>query len=467
MPSPTTLPLSDIIDIIVTVVSGGASGPDFNVGMILDNTGAIPIVGTSPRIRLYTAGSWSTAMITDGFTTASDAYLKAGLYFSSVSQPQNLYVGSKDISVGGVSSVTIAAGGTGYSVAETLTLATSSATYKVTAVDSVGAVIDGYLLTSGSGGSVSIVSGVATTASAAGSGCTLYVNAVGPETYVQALAACRAAQYNWFGLCCVGATDSDKALIEAWAQSAAPDAQYFLHSASPTVAGGVTGNLFATSYAASYSKTCGIYSTQQGGTAPNNAHAAAAMMGLAMGLNTALANSAFTLDNKTLVGIIPEPVSETQLSYIDSVGGNVYVNRQNAYNVVNHGRVFAPNTFYDQILYRAYLSSLIQYNVMNVLTSSPKVAQTDAGQQRLIHAVDQAAQQMVDMGYIAPGTWTGQTILGISDGTVLPMGFLCQSQPYTSQSSGDRAARNAMPIYLCLIEAGAVQSIVIQVLAQI
>ena len=463
--NPSTLPLGDVIDVVVSVVSSGASGPNFNIGLILDNSGVIPTVGANSRMRLYTAGSWSTAMITDGFSASSAAYVAAGLYFAQKPQPQNLYVGTKDLSAGGVISATINAGGSGYSVGETLTLATSGATFKVTNISSTGAVTDGYLLTEGTGGS--IATGVASTVSGSGSGCTFNVTAVGPESYVQALAACRAANYNWYGFACIGAQDSDMLAVAAWAQSASPAVQYFVHTDDSAVVGGITGNLFAQLFALSCSNTCGIYATTQQNSFPNNVHAASALMGLAMGLNTTLANSAFTLDNKTLVGIATEPVSETQLQYIDGVGGNVYVNRQNAYNVVNHGRVFSANMFYDQVLYRAYLSSLIQFNVMNVLTSSPKVAQTDAGQQRLIHAVNQAAQAMVNMGYVAPGVWDGPTILNLEAGDPVPTGFLSQSQSYTQQSAANRSARQAMPIYLTLIEAGAVQSLTVGVYVQV
>jgi hypothetical protein len=52
-------------------------------------------------------------------------------------------------------------------------------------------------------------------------------------------------------------------------------------------------------------------------------------------------------------------------------------------------------------------------------------------------------------------------------GTALPNGYLVQSPRYNTMSKADIAARKSPPIYVALIEAGAVHFVTIQVLVQV
>jgi hypothetical protein len=122
--------------------------------------------------------------------------------------------------------------------------------------------------------------------------------------------------------------------------------------------------------------------------------------------------------------------------------------------------------FFDQILNLDMLASNIQYAVMNVLTSVPKIPQTDAGQQLLIQAVEAACDQMVSNGNIGSGIWEGQTILDLTSGTALPQGYLVQSPKYNTMSKADIQARKSPPIYVAIIEAGAVHFVTIAVVVQ-
>ena len=124
-------------------------------------------------------------------------------------------------------------------------------------------------------------------------------------------------------------------------------------------------------------------------------------------------------------------------------------------------------TFFDQILNLDILAANIQYAVMNLLTSVPKIPQTDAGQQLLIQAVESACSQSALTGFIAPGTWEGQTILGLSKGDALPSGYLVQSPKYSTLTQAQIASRTAPPIYVAIIEAGAVHFVTIAVLVQV
>jgi hypothetical protein len=94
------------------------------------------------------------------------------------------------------------------------------------------------------------------------------------------------------------------------------------------------------------------------------------------------------------------------------------------------------------------------------------VPQTDVGQTQLIHAVNTACDDMATTGFISPGTWEGVQVLNLTPGTPLDRGYVAQSQSYVVQSQADRDARKGMPIYVCIIESGAIHYVTIGVYVQ-
>ena len=138
-----------------------------------------------------------------------------------------------------------------------------------------------------------------------------------------------------------------------------------------------------------------------------------------------------------------------------------------AYEGLTYPGVLESGLYFDQVLFRAMLVALIQTNVMNAIVSVPKIPQTDAGEQQLISQVDLACAEMSVIGYIGPGVWDGLPVLKLKTGTGVATRLLNQAQSFTQQSGGDRAARKAMPIYCCYIEAGAAQTVQIQVYVQV
>ncbi|HLH04949.1 MAG TPA: DUF3383 family protein [Bryobacteraceae bacterium] len=286
-----------------------------------------------------------------------------------------------------------------------------------------------------------------------------------PETPLQALQACRAASPNWWACLVTDAVAADHEAIAAWIQAATPQSCYFYTTSDANVLSGATGNVASVLQAGGYSRVFGVYSTTQGGAAPNNAYAAAAAMGVAMGSNTGLANSYFTLKFKPLTGVVAEPLTNSQITALEALNINLYLSYANTYTWLEQGQV-ANGQYLDEILNLDMLSSDIQYSLVNLLISQPSIPQTNAGESQLIAAVHQACDNAVSRGFIAPGVWEGQTILNLSAGTALPKGYLVQSDTFANQSAGDRAARKAMPIYVALIEAGAMHSITVGVYVQ-
>lgn len=285
------------------------------------------------------------------------------------------------------------------------------------------------------------------------------------ETVVQALTACRAASSQWYACLSTTGAAADHTAVALWAESVTPQTVYFFTTADTAVLNNTAGNVLLTLQAANYKRSFGIYATTQAGAAPNNAYAAAAAMGVAMGRNTGLANSNFTMKFKQLVGVVAESLTQTQITNIQAANGNLYLSYANVYTWLEQG-VTSSGQFLDETIGLDVLASDIQYSAANLLISTPAIPRSNAGQAMLLGAVNAACDRAVDRGFIAPGIWSGQTVLNLTAGQALPKGYMTQSQSFNVQSAGDRAARKAMPIYVTFIEAGAVHSLTIGVYVQ-
>ena len=299
-----------------------------------------------------------------------------------------------------------------------------------------------------------------------GAGLTVNITAIG-ETALQAVQACRIASPAWwaFSIVSPSAVDADYIAVGGWAQTATPQVMFMYTTGSSDVLNGLTGNVMNVLKAGNYSRAFGVFATNQGGAAPNNIYVAVAAMGVAMGLNTGLANSYFTMKFKTLVGITPEIWTESSKAIVEGQNGNIYVNYGNSYNWLEQG-VVADGQFFDEILNLDMLASDYQFSLIDALVSAPSIGQDEPGQAQLLNVVDQCNARAANRGFLAGGIWTGSTLLNLSRGQSLPNGYLSQSPAYSTQSPSDRQARKSMPIYVAIIEAGAVHSIVVGIYVQ-
>ena len=278
------------------------------------------------------------------------------------------------------------------------------------------------------------------------------------ESCLDAVIACRDANYEWYTVMVCGSVYADHLEIASFIESATPTSIYaFTTSDSDVIeaAGASPTNIFETLKGLSYSRTIGQYST-------SSAYAIAAIMGYAMGANNGLRDSAFTLKFKGEVGVETESLSLTQVGYIEAQNGNVYLSYGNYYNVFEQG-VMSNGYFFDEKINLDMLVNNLQLSVMDVLYQDPKVPQTEAGVTRLIQACQSACQEAVSVGFLAPGTWTGRNILDLKVGDTLPLGFAVMADSLANQSNADREARKAPPIYVCIKEAGAIHSVTITV----
>jgi hypothetical protein len=277
-------------------------------------------------------------------------------------------------------------------------------------------------------------------------------NVAAAESIATAVTACRASNADWYGVYACGAADADVEAVAAFVQTASPVSTFFYDTQDTSISGGTTPNLMSTLQSSGYSRTWGIYST--------TAHAGAAALGLASGLDTGLANSAFTLAYKSLVGVNPEPLTGTQVQAILGWNGNVYTSYGGEYDLLVQGQT-ANGTPFDQVLALDTIATDAAAAVMNALTTLPQVPLTDAGVTILVNDLTAVLAQAATQGLLAPGPWNAAPVLTLQTGQNLPNGYVVVAAPVSSLTAAQISARQAPAIYLCVKLAGAIEHAVI------
>lgn len=474
---PQSLNLSSVFNVSVTVASAAVAAPAFNQALIVGPSTVIPSQGATGRVRAYSSTS---AMLTDGFQTSAPEYIAAGIYFGQSPAPTLLKVGRQDLTA----LYTVAVGssaGTDYVVGDILTVSQAGASggqVKVTTVGTGGVVTGIALVTGAQGTGYTVANGVSTTGGT-GTGAQIDITAVG-ESPLQAMAACRIADPDWYAGIFVGtALDADHEAIAAFIEGASPLSTYFLTTSAAAVLNNTPGNLLAVLKAAQYRRTFSIYSTTQSGSFPGNAYAAAAPAGLAMGRNTGAAGSYFDIMFKTISGVGAEPLTQSQVDSIcgsndgvtPGLNGNAIVTYNNgAYTWLQRG-VTAAGFFFDEVLNLDMLAAEIQTNVANLFTASNSVPFTEAGMNMVKTVIAQACAASQERGFIAPsGVWTGPTIgtgvNAIAKGQALPKGYAMYSPTVASQSAAARGARIMPTVTVVLVEAQSGHSLTVSVQVQ-
>jgi Protein of unknown function (DUF3383). len=276
----------------------------------------------------------------------------------------------------------------------------------------------------------------------------------GSETALQAITACRVKNMDWYACYLCGATKADILAIAPYIEAVEPSSVFFYTTADEDVLAGTAGNVMLALKDAEYMRTIGQYSTYP--------DAAVSIMGYAMGANTGLANTTYTLAYKKEVGVTTEGLDKTQITIIGNQNGNYYVNRGNTYNVFQQG-IMANGMHFDELINLDMLKNDIQLAVMDLLTGVSKVPQNEDGVTLLISAVTSPCDSAVSRGFITPGVWNAASILSLNTGDMLSKGYVVLAESIDSQSESDRSSRIAPPIYVCIKLAGAIEFVAIQI----
>lgn len=279
------------------------------------------------------------------------------------------------------------------------------------------------------------------------------------ETPLETFTACRAANGEWYiGVYCGTATNDQHLAVAEYFQTATPESLYAYTTSDADVLTTSSTSIFATMKSKNYSRSIGQYSTK-------HPDAICAIVGWAMGAMTGTLNSAFTLAYKTEIGVETENASSAfptnQLDNVKSNNGNIFINRGTYYDIFEEGTM-ANGTWFDEMIFLDKYKNDMQLSIMDLLYTSNKVSQTEAGMTQLIDAINSVCMTMNQVGFVRAGRWNANDVLKLKRGDVLPNGYYIQSGSINDQAQADREARKAPPIYISLKLAGAIQHVTIQ-----
>lgn len=277
-----------------------------------------------------------------------------------------------------------------------------------------------------------------------------------PETPVTAYAACRDIAGDFYGVYCVGASDAEKLALAAAIDAVGDNCLFFdTDNTDAFVASPATADIFTSMKAGGYEHAIGIFSEAD--------YAGAALMGLAMGLETGEEGSAFDLFLKKLVGVDPTAnITEAQLAILHDKNGNAYILRGQNTQLIETGNC-VDGTPYDETMYIDLTKRVLQNAVLEQMTAGnvPKIPQTDDGMSLIVAAVTTGLEYMRTLGFIGPGTWTAQPFRTIETGDMLPSGYQVFVDSFSALSASDRSARKSPPVYVAIKLAGSIRSVVI------
>lgn len=278
------------------------------------------------------------------------------------------------------------------------------------------------------------------------------------ETYVQAITACRAANNMWYA---VYIAKGETAITTSEHQAVATyinglrSVYFFDDKSADAIDPGKSTDVFSVIKSLTIRRAFGLYSTTD--------FAGAGAMGFAMGANDGTANSAYTMAYKSLSGVTPDDLSETAVSALQAKNANYYVVRGGTYNVLEKGNCM-DGTWFDEVIGIDQLANDMQLGCMDLLANTKtKIPFTDAGSMQFVLSCNDACDNAVRRGFLAPGVWTGANILDLETGDTLEAGYLCQAEPVSDQPASSKSLRVCPPIYVSAIIAGAIHAVTIKV----
>lgn len=467
------LPVSDIANVTVSLQAIAAGVRNFGNLVIVGQSNVIDV---NERIRTYT----DIGPVGQDFTTNSDEYQAAALYFSQSPKPASVQIGrwaqaaTAAILEGGAllaaeqlpSAWTgITTGSMKITIDSTLVTLSALDFHLITNMNGVAAVIATALSTHGTCVWDAAYSRFEITSATTGASSTItYVQPTGSgvdisamthltaatgsrapvagqiaESYVAAITALMLASNNWYGMygAAHSAVNADHLAAAALIQAATTTRIYGCTSQE---AGAIdpnsTTDLPYLLKAGGYGRAFCQYSSL-------SAYAGVSIYGRAFTVDFTGSNTTLTLKFKVEPGVGAETLTETAAAALKAKNCNVFVNYNNGTAIIQEG-VMSNGDFFDERQGLDWFQNTLQTDLYNLLyLSQTKIPQTDAGGNQIVNTVSGSFQKGVDNGLFAPGVWTGGPLGVVSTGQTLTTGFYVTIGTMAAQSSADRAARKA------------------------
>lgn len=276
------------------------------------------------------------------------------------------------------------------------------------------------------------------------------------EQFVDAITECRQINYEWYALIILDSLvntmeKSDIKAVCSYVESTSPETIFCLNLDKNVTE---YDNIIEELVSGNYQKTIvqrDISDSNAGKTAISG------IIGYSLGYNKKV-NKAFTLAYKAIKGIDANEMSYVDLKKILNNNVNVYVKQGYYYSLFRQGTMLNGDRF-DEVYYIDMLVNDLRNELMNTLVNNPKVPQTDLGINILTSSISQVLDNYVDIEFIQPGTWLGNSILSLEYGDTLSQGYLILFDDINTQSGSDRVDRVAPNCYICIKLAGAIEYI--------
>ena len=249
--------------------------------------------------------------------------------------------------------------------------------------------------------------------------------------------------------------DSDDAkLVMDWAEANTPCILSLCTNSANAYNTSNTDCVVAYGYDKQFKNTCIIYH-HSGSDYPDMSYLA-----LALSVNYALENSTLTMKFKQLDGIATSPLTESQVTALDSRNCNCYVLVGNSSSVVREGKQCADTWFTDSRVNLDNYKEELQVEVYNVFLRNKKIPYTTAGQSLLISACSK-----INARYTSNGTFADREVEDTTTENgvkVLPATIITPAT-VAGATASERASRIAPPIAITAYEAGAMHSVAVDV----
>lgn len=170
-------------------------------------------------------------------------------------------------------------------------------------------------------------------------------------------------------------------------------------------------------------------------------------------------NSAITMNLKTISGVASEVFTQTEIDGAKSVGLDIYAAIKDVPGVLCSGANDFQDNRYNII---AFLDAVAtdMYNLLK--TTGTKIAQTIVGVNKLIDRGEKTTRGFVKAGVFAPGTWTLPETFGnvaVFNNAIETQGFYWLAGSLSDQSAADRQNRISPTLQCAVKNAGAIHSV--------
>lgn len=432
--------LEDIVSVAITIESAQVDQASFSIPLV-----AAYHTNWTDRTRTYSASSALSTMVSEGFSTSSQAYRLVAKILSANPRVRTVMIGRRDGAWQQITRIVpVAANSFTYSVAVNGTAATFTSDGSATVAEvctGLAAAIDALPLVTASGVSGTHVD-VTTTAVGTlakvvlGSANLSLLDVTADADIADDLTAIRAASTAWYAL--LIDSNATAEILEAADWTESQKAIFFAQSADSGILDPAsTTDIADDLHALAYKRTSLLYHADQ------TAGAAARWVGEVLVTDPGEATWAF----KTLSGIEPSVLTENQIGSLKAKGANYYITLGGR-NVTLDGVMVDGNMWIDNAILVDWAVARVTERVFALLVSQPKLPYSDRSVNLVLAEILAVLQQGVQNGGFLAG----------GDGIVAPF---ATGPKVADVADADKAARHLPDIHFGATIAGAIHSVAI------